>query len=100
MAMARVFEETLAVTLEHVKALHATLSAVVVEVAALREAVLVESQDSARFRKNLKAGTDKAKPLVRCAMQSYDEIIQRLAELKTVEPEDGQAAQAPRNVIQ
>lgn len=70
-------EESLALTVQHVKALHAALSAVMVEVTALRQTVL-KSRDVNRFRSRIQTGTEQAKPLVQTAMRSYDDLIRQI----------------------
>lgn len=71
-------EHALAEIVAHVKALHAILSSVMVDTAALRQTILVEPADSGVYADNVKAGAKIARPLVDTAMRSYDEIIQRI----------------------
>jgi hypothetical protein len=72
-------EDLLVATVRHLKALHATLSAVMVDVAALRQSVLIEPEDVSCYKGKIQKGTEIAKPLVNAAMRSYDEMIQRIA---------------------
>lgn len=72
-------EDLLVGTVRHLKALHATLSAVMVDVAALRQTVLIEPEDVSRYKEKIQKGTEIAKPLVNAAMRSYDEMIRRIA---------------------
>ncbi len=70
--------ETLGLAFEHIKALHATLSAVMVDIAALRNSVLKGPKTSRRYRQSLASEVAKAKPLVAIAMQAYEEEILRI----------------------
>ncbi len=72
-------EDLLVATVKHLKALHATLSAVMVDVSALRQTTLVEPEDVSRYKEKIQKGTEIAKPLVNAAMRSYDDMIQRIA---------------------
>jgi hypothetical protein len=79
MADSQQLEDLLVAMVRHLKAVHATLSAVMVDVAALRQTVLIEPEDVNRYKEKLQKGTEIAKPLVNAAMRSYDEMIQRIA---------------------
>jgi hypothetical protein len=70
--------ETLGFAFEHIKALHATLSAVMVDIAALRNSVLIAPKTSRRYRQSLASEVAKAKPYVAIAMQAYEEEILRI----------------------
>jgi hypothetical protein len=71
--------DLLVATVKHLKALHATLSAVMVDESALRQSVLVEPEDVSRYKEKIQKGTEITKPLVNAAMRSYDEMIRRIA---------------------
>jgi hypothetical protein len=70
--------EALGLAFAHIRALHATLAAVMTDVAALRQIVLRGSKTSRRYRQALASEVLKAKPLVAIAMQAYDKEIVRL----------------------
>jgi len=65
-------------TIRHVKTLHATLSAVMTDVAAIRRTLLEEIDDVGDYKSNLLSAIETAKPLVDEAMQSYDDMIRQL----------------------
>ena len=72
--------ELLLSTVKQVRALHATLSALMTDVAAIRRTFLHGRADMARYKDNLQAAIETARPLVDEAMQSYDETIRQLQE--------------------
>jgi uncharacterized protein involved in exopolysaccharide biosynthesis len=72
-------QATLAVTLGHIKSLHATLTALMTEVAAVRRTVLEAPEAMAEYRKNLQSALETAKPLVDEAMSCYDDMIDQVA---------------------
>ena len=72
-------QEFLAVTLGHVKTLHAALTGLMTDMAALRRTILEEPEDLAQYQANLRIAVETAKPLVDEAMRSYDEMIQVLS---------------------
>jgi hypothetical protein len=74
-------EHTLAEIVEHVRGLHTILSTVMLDVAALRQTVLVERSDLSVYAGKVKAGAKIAKPLLDTAMRSYDDILRRLEDL-------------------
>ena len=69
-------------TVRHVKSLHATLTAVMIDVAALRRTLLDEPANDIDYKSNLRAAIETAKPLVDEAMQSYDEMIRQIEGLE------------------
>lgn len=69
-------------TVRHVKSLHATLTAVMTDVAALRRTLLGEAGNDADYKNNLRAAIETAKPLVDEAMKSYDEMIREIQSLE------------------
>jgi hypothetical protein len=69
-------------TVRHVKSLHATLTALMTDVAAIRRTLLDEPGNAADYKSNLRAAIKTAKPLVDEAMQSYDEMIQQIQSLE------------------
>jgi hypothetical protein len=71
----KVLSEALALALRHIKALHGTLAASLLDVAALRQVVLNSPKKSRRYRQVLASQAVKVKPLVATAMQAYDEEI-------------------------
>jgi len=72
-------QDFLALTLGHVKSLHAAISGVMADMAALRKTILEGPEDIAHYQVNLRIAMDTAKPLVDEAMRSYDEMIQVLS---------------------
>lgn len=72
--------ELLLSTVKQVRALHATLSALMTDVAAIRRTFLHGRADMIRYRDNLQAAIETAKPLVDEAMQSYDDTIRQIQE--------------------
>ena len=63
-----------------VKSLHVTLSAVMVEVAAIRRTMFDNSDDTEIYRGHLKQAIETAKPLVDEAMLHYDFLIQAISD--------------------
>ncbi len=75
-------QDFLVSTVRHVKMLHATLSAVMTDVAAIRRTLLEEPEDVSQYKSNLLEAIKTAKPLVDEALQSYDEMIRQIQGLK------------------
>jgi hypothetical protein len=78
-------QEFIALTLGHVKSLHAALTGLMTDVAALRRTMLSEPEDKAQYQENLRVALETARPLVEEAMQSYDDMIQSVSDGKTWE---------------
>jgi len=70
--------ELLLSTVKQVRALHAALSALMTDVAAIRRTLLHGPRELAHYRDNLRSAIETAKPLVDEAMQSYDEMIRQI----------------------
>lgn len=60
------------------KSLHATVGAVMADVAAIRNTIFEDPEDIAVYRANLRLAMTTAKPLVDEALNSYDELLQDL----------------------
>ncbi len=73
-------QELLLSTVKQVRALHATLSALMADVAALRRTLLRDPGDLAHYKSNLRSAIETAKPIVDEAMQCYDDMIQQIEE--------------------
>ena len=71
-------EETLAMTIGHLKRLHSTLSLLVIEVATIRRTVLGGPEEIALRRDHLRAAQEIAMPIVDEAMESLDEMIRKI----------------------
>jgi hypothetical protein len=69
-------QATLAVAIGQMKGLHAMISALMAEVAALRKTVAEKPENADLYQSNLKAAMETAKPFVDDAMQTYDEMIE------------------------
>ena len=67
-------------TVKQVRALHATLSALMTDVAAIRRTLLHGPADLVHYKDNLRSAIETAKPIVDEAMQSYDEMIRQIRE--------------------
>lgn len=63
-----------------VKSLHATLSAVMADVAAIRTTVFDEPENVDIYRSHLKQAIATSRPLVEEAMLSYDVLMQEIAD--------------------
>ena len=72
-------QQVLLLTVRQVKTLHATLGALMADVAAIRRTVLQEPEDLVQYRSNLLSTLETARPLVEEAMQSYEEMIRQIA---------------------
>lgn len=72
--------ELLLSTVKQVRALHATLSALMTDVAAIRRTFLHGRADIVHYKDNLRTAIETAKPIVDEAMQSYDEMIRQIQE--------------------
>ncbi|MGB7846455.1 MAG: hypothetical protein WBL63_12635 [Candidatus Acidiferrum sp.] len=78
------FEETerdgllphLKVTLCCLKSLHVAVSALMADVAAIRNTMFDDPENIDRYQSHLKLALATAKPMVDDAMRSYDELIQ------------------------
>lgn len=65
-------------TVKQVRALHATLSALMTDVAAIRRTFLLSPGDLLHYKSNLRSAIESAKPIVDEAMQSYYEMIRQI----------------------
>lgn len=74
------FHQLLLLTVKQVRALHATVTALMADVAALRRTVLQDEEDILDYKNNLLTTLETARPLVDEAMHSYDEMIQQIEE--------------------
>jgi hypothetical protein len=63
-----------------VKSLHATVGAVMADVAAIRNTVFEDPDDVAVYRANLRMAMASAKPMVDEALNCYDELLQEIAD--------------------
>ena len=58
-----------------VKSLHASVGAVMADVAAIRNTVFEDPDEIALYRNNLRLAVATAKPMVEEAMRSYDDLM-------------------------
>ncbi|PYU13922.1 MAG: hypothetical protein DMG37_09065 [Acidobacteria bacterium] len=72
--------ELLLSTVKQVRALHATLSALMTDVAAIRRTFLHDRADMVLYKDNLRMAIETARPIVDEAMHSYDEMIRQIQE--------------------
>jgi hypothetical protein len=72
--------EVLLSTVKQMRALHATLSALMTDVAAMRRTLLHGPGDIVHYKNNLRSAIETARPIVEEAMQSYDQMIQQIEE--------------------
>jgi hypothetical protein len=63
---------------EHIRALHATLAAVMLDISALRHIVLRSPKLSSRYHHALASESVKTRAMIEDALRSYDEEIARL----------------------
>lgn len=68
-------------TIKQVKSMHAILSALMADVAAVRRTLLQDPADIADYKSNLRAAMETARPLVNEAMHSYDDMIKQIEKL-------------------
>jgi len=61
-----------------VKSLHASVGAVMADVAAMRSTLLEDPDEIALYRNNLRAAVATAKPMVDEAMRSYDDLMEEI----------------------
>lgn len=61
-----------------VKSLHATVGAVMADVAAIRNTVFEDPDDIAVYRANLRMAIASAKPMVDEALNCYDDLLQEI----------------------
>lgn len=61
--------------LKQLKAFHMTISAVMIDLAAIRETILTTPKMKSRYKKGLSRAAKKSRPLLREAMRSYDGLI-------------------------
>jgi len=74
--------QILLLAVRQIKTLHATLGALMADVAAIRRTVLQDSDNVAHYRNNLTATMETARPLVDEAMQSYEDMIRQIEEFE------------------
>ncbi|HYY72996.1 MAG TPA: hypothetical protein VE778_05335 [Candidatus Bathyarchaeia archaeon] len=67
-------------TVKQVRALYATLSALMTDVAAIRRTFLQGRGDMVHYKENLRSAIETAKPIVDEVMQSYDDMIRPIQE--------------------
>jgi len=63
-----------------VKSLHASVGAVMADVAAIRNSVFDDPEELALYRSNLRTAVATAKPLVDEALRSYDDLMLEIVE--------------------
>jgi hypothetical protein len=63
-----------------VKSLHASVGAIMADVAAIRNTVFEDPEEIATYTTNLRLAMATAKPAVDEAMHSYDELLQEIAD--------------------
>ena len=79
MADEKELSEALVRAFEHVRAMHAILAALMIDVAALRKVILKGPKPLRRYRQALATEADKVKPLIETAMRAYDEELLQLS---------------------
>jgi hypothetical protein len=62
-----------------VKSLHASVGAVMADLAAVRNTVFEDPEEIAHYRNNLRLTLSAAKPVVDEAMRSYDDLMEEIA---------------------
>ena len=72
------FPESLELAFEHIRALHMTLAAVMIDVAALRHIVLRNDKLTNCYQRALITESAKTREMIQGAMRQYDEEIARL----------------------
>ena len=72
--------EALVRAFKHVRAMHAILAALMIDVAAMRKVVLKGPKPLKRYRRALATEADKVRPLIETAMRAYEEELLRLTE--------------------
>lgn len=76
----RDLHQLLLVTVRQVRTMHATLSALMADIAAVRRTVLQDEEDILNYKNNLVSTLETARPLVDEAMQCYDEMIRQIGD--------------------
>jgi len=71
-------QELLLSTVKQVRALHAALSALMTDVAAIRRTLLSGPGDLVEYKNYLRSAIETAKPIVDEAMQSYDDMLRQI----------------------
>lgn len=79
MADEKELSEALVRAFKHVRAMHAILAALMVDVAAMRKVVLKGPKPLKLYRQALATEADKVKPLIETAMRAYDEELLHLS---------------------
>ncbi|HYL84668.1 MAG TPA: hypothetical protein VE263_10565 [Candidatus Angelobacter sp.] len=72
--------QMLVITVQQVKTLHATVGAMMADIAAIRRTVLQDPEEVLDYKNNLLSTIETARPLVDEALQSYDEMIRQIGE--------------------
>jgi hypothetical protein len=78
MANQKEISEDIALAFEHIRATHATLSAVMVEVAVLRQFILKSPKMLRQYRRALAVEIAKVRSLAVTAMRAYEKEILRI----------------------
>jgi len=77
MADEKELSEALVRVFKHVRAMHAILAGLMIDVAAIRRVVLKGPKPLRRYRQALATEADKVKPLIDTAMRAYmEELLQ------------------------
>jgi hypothetical protein len=81
MADEKELSEALVHAFKHVRAMHAILAALMVDVAAIRKVVLKGPKPLRRYRRALATEANRVKPLIDTAMRAYDEELVHLSSI-------------------
>ena len=63
---------------EHIRTLHSIVCALMIDVSALRQTLLINQSLVRRYRKQLGINMEESRPLVDAALEDYDETIRRI----------------------
>ncbi|HXN23120.1 MAG TPA: hypothetical protein VOA41_10315 [Candidatus Dormibacteraeota bacterium] len=75
----RYMQDFLADMITTMKALHGTVMAVMIDIAALRQAMLCDPEEFTCYKEKLREEIETTKPIFEAAMRSYDEMIQGIS---------------------
>lgn len=75
-------QDLLLFTVKQVRSVHSVLSALMADVAALRQTLLQDAGEIADYKDNLRSALEIARPLVDEAMQSYDGMMRQIGRLE------------------
>lgn len=95
----REYKDALVEIVDHLKGLHRVMSSVILDVAALRQSVLVNEKGRAAYAERVKAGMEIGKPLLESALRSYDQIVTKIRDAQHASVEETDLLDSERQTL-